>query len=299
MLRRIENVCPMSNMEVKKKKRYRKKLYPNTKEWEAIRYRMKFRSIIRRIVTCVIVVTVPPLLWYLCFVYYPLTNMVDIKGVIVEKKYHVSSSGRGGAGYSYSIKLDNYANSLRLELREYIKIFKEVSEGSEVIVQIHRKDLDKINKPFTQIPLYDYSSSQLMKLPRMYGIRTNEKVIITSKRALLNYSTPFYLSLIGILAVFLAVFFGLIFLGHELKVLYLFLRNRKPGERMVGHIKDPEGYVNIRKERSAESEILGKIEEKELFFYWESYGTDWWYVKTKGAVKGFVHKSRIREERYD
>ena len=216
-------------MEVKKKKRYRKKLDPDSNDWEAINYRMEFRWIIRCIVKDIIVVTVAPLLWYLCFIYYPLTTMVDIKGVIVEKKYH-TSGGSEGAGTTHAIKLDNYASSLRLELREYIKIFKEVSEGSEVIVQIHRKDLDKINKPFTQIPLYDYSSSQLMKLPRMYGIRTNEKVIITSKRALWNVSTPFIPASISRFVIVLGVFFGLIFLGHELKVLYLFLRNRLPDE---------------------------------------------------------------------
>ena len=221
----------MSNMEVKKK--YRKKLYLSSKELEAISYRMEFRSIIRRIVKCVIVVTGVPLLWYLCFIYYPLTTMVDIKGVVIEKKYHSVRGGRFSSfrSHTYVIKLDNYASSLSIRLQKHINLFKEISEGTEVIVQIQRKDLDKIKNLTGQIPLYEYSSSQLWDLPRMYGIRTNEKVIITSKRALLNFSTPFIPYAISTFAVFFALFFGFIFLSYDLKRLYYFFKDKKRIEK--------------------------------------------------------------------
>ena len=68
------------------------------------------------------------------------------------------------------------------------------------------------------------------------------------------------------------------------------------GERKLGRIDDPDGYVNIRKESNAESEVVGKIVEKELFFYWEIADSNWWYVETKDAIKGFVYKSRIKEK---
>ena len=68
------------------------------------------------------------------------------------------------------------------------------------------------------------------------------------------------------------------------------------GKHKLGLIDDPDGYVNIRKSMSTESEVIEKIEEKELFFYWEIADSNWWYVETKDAVKGFVHKSRIKEK---
>ena len=75
--------------------------------------------------------------------------------------------------------------------------------------------------------MYEYSSSQLWDLPRMYGIRTNEKVIITSKRALLNFSTPFIPYAVSTFAVFFAVFFGFIFLCSDLKGFIVFLCTKR------------------------------------------------------------------------
>ena len=62
-----------------------------------------------------------------------------------------------------------------------------------------------------------------------------------------------------------------------------------------GRINDPDGYVNIRKEMNAQSEILGKILKKEVFDYWEIPGSNWWAVKTRSGTVGFVYKDRIKE----
>lgn len=63
-----------------------------------------------------------------------------------------------------------------------------------------------------------------------------------------------------------------------------------------GVINDPDGYVNIRKEMNSESEVIGKTEDKEIFSYWEIPDTNWWIVQTKEGIRGFVHKSRIKEK---
>jgi hypothetical protein len=63
----------------------------------------------------------------------------------------------------------------------------------------------------------------------------------------------------------------------------------------TGVINDPDGYTNIRQYgRSTNSEILGKLMNGEKFYYWQTT-TDWWIVQTKSGLRGFVHKSRIRE----
>jgi hypothetical protein len=61
-----------------------------------------------------------------------------------------------------------------------------------------------------------------------------------------------------------------------------------------GIIQDPDGYVNIRANRSIKSKILGTIKEGEIFKYWEQSG-NWYIVQTDKGVRGFVHKTRIKE----
>ena len=129
------------------------------------------------------------------------------------------------------MKLDNYSSSfaIRYKGRSVKNHFREISEGTEVIVQIQRKDLDKIKNSNIQIPL-EYSKSQFLRLPRMYGISTNEKVIITPQKALWDFSTPYVLSVISTVFVYFALFFGIGLLGWDLKGLYR-LRKRKSVEK--------------------------------------------------------------------
>jgi|GEM_PF-5114261 len=65
----------------------------------------------------------------------------------------------------------------------------------------------------------------------------------------------------------------------------------------TGVINDPDGYTNIRQYgRSTNSQILGKLVNGEKFNFWQTpTPTDWWIVQTKSGLRGFVHKSRIRE----
>jgi len=63
-----------------------------------------------------------------------------------------------------------------------------------------------------------------------------------------------------------------------------------------GVIEDPDGYVNISKDQDAQSEILGKILDKEVFYYWKVPDSDWYIIQTGTNIRGFVHKSRIKEK---
>lgn len=61
----------------------------------------------------------------------------------------------------------------------------------------------------------------------------------------------------------------------------------------IGLIDDSDGYTNIRLKSSSNSLIIGTILNGEFFIYNES-NSDWYFVKTLSGLKGFVHKSRIK-----
>ncbi len=61
------------------------------------------------------------------------------------------------------------------------------------------------------------------------------------------------------------------------------------------HIQDPDGYTNLRKEKSATSEILQKIKSGEKIEVLDNFG-NWFLVKTEEGKQGYVHKSRVKSE---
>jgi len=60
-------------------------------------------------------------------------------------------------------------------------------------------------------------------------------------------------------------------------------------------INDPDGYTNLRKDKSASSEILQKITTGEEIIVLDNSG-DWWLVESKDGKKGYVYKTKIKEE---
>lgn len=62
-----------------------------------------------------------------------------------------------------------------------------------------------------------------------------------------------------------------------------------------GLINDIDGYTNIRKRRSVNSEILGRILDGENFIYWILPSGNWYIVQTETGIRGFVYKNRIKE----
>ncbi|KQS94135.1 SH3 domain-containing protein [Chryseobacterium sp. Leaf394] len=58
-------------------------------------------------------------------------------------------------------------------------------------------------------------------------------------------------------------------------------------------VNDPDGFTNLRKEKSTSSEILQQIKSGEQIQVLDKSG-DWLLVKTNEGNQGYIHKSRIR-----
>jgi len=55
---------------------------------------------------------------------------------------------------------------------------------------------------------------------------------------------------------------------------------------------DPDGYTNLRKEKSSTSFILEKVKTGELVEVIKQSG-DWYLVKTKSGNEGYIFKTKI------
>lgn len=66
-------------------------------------------------------------------------------------------------------------------------------------------------------------------------------------------------------------------------------------EKIYSTIIDPDGYTNLRKDKSTSSQVLQKINTGEKIEVLDQNG-DWWLVVSKEGKKGYVHKSRIKTE---
>ncbi|QAR30780.1 SH3 domain-containing protein [Ornithobacterium rhinotracheale] len=60
-------------------------------------------------------------------------------------------------------------------------------------------------------------------------------------------------------------------------------------------INDPDGYTNLRKEKSTQSEVIQIINSGESIEVLDN-SDEWFEVKTKDGNIGFVHKSRVKTE---
>lgn len=63
----------------------------------------------------------------------------------------------------------------------------------------------------------------------------------------------------------------------------------------VYYIHDPDGFTNLRKDKSTSSQVLQKINTGEKIEVLDQNG-DWWLVVSKEGKKGYVHKSRIQSK---
>jgi Bacterial SH3 domain len=61
-----------------------------------------------------------------------------------------------------------------------------------------------------------------------------------------------------------------------------------------GVIDDPDGYVNLRKEKRADAPVVTKVKAGEVFEFRKKEGEDWCPVKLKSGVSGWMHYSRIK-----
>ena len=60
-----------------------------------------------------------------------------------------------------------------------------------------------------------------------------------------------------------------------------------------GIINDQDGYTNLRKERSSDSEVIQKINTGDSVEILDNSG-DWWLVQTKEGKKGYLYKTKIK-----
>jgi tetratricopeptide (TPR) repeat protein len=61
-----------------------------------------------------------------------------------------------------------------------------------------------------------------------------------------------------------------------------------------GVIDDPDGYVNLRKEKRADAPVVTKVRTGEVFQFKKQDGDGWCQVKLKSGVSGWMHYSRIK-----
>jgi tetratricopeptide (TPR) repeat protein len=61
-----------------------------------------------------------------------------------------------------------------------------------------------------------------------------------------------------------------------------------------GVIDDPDGYVNLRKEKRADAPVITKVKTGEPFQFQKKEGEDWCQVKLKSGVSGWMHYTRIK-----
>src|SRR6266481_4907735 len=59
-------------------------------------------------------------------------------------------------------------------------------------------------------------------------------------------------------------------------------------------IDDPDGYVNLRKEKNADSPIIAKVKKDEPFEFECGQNETWCKVKLASGVTGWMHYSRIK-----
>ena len=66
-------------------------------------------------------------------------------------------------------------------------------------------------------------------------------------------------------------------------------------EYLSNHIQDSDGYTNLREQKSKESVVLQKINNREKIEVLDNTG-DWYLVKTKAGNQGYVFKTKIISE---
>ncbi|MDP3445088.1 MAG: SH3 domain-containing protein [Ignavibacteria bacterium] len=65
------------------------------------------------------------------------------------------------------------------------------------------------------------------------------------------------------------------------------------GQSELAMINDPDGFVNVRADKSIDSKIVFKIKGND-FFLCEPTTDNWWKIVNFHTKNGFVHKSRIQ-----
>lgn len=66
-------------------------------------------------------------------------------------------------------------------------------------------------------------------------------------------------------------------------------------DTFFGTVIDPDGYTNLRKDKSSTSDIVEKVKAGERIEVLDNTG-NWWLIKTKSGNQGYVYKSKVKSE---
>lgn len=71
--------------------------------------------------------------------------------------------------------------------------------------------------------------------------------------------------------------------------------SQRPKEffRLAAVIDDPDGFTNLRSQKSASSEVVARVNQGEQFYTYTQDG-NWWQVMTSDGKVGYMHVSRIK-----
>lgn len=71
--------------------------------------------------------------------------------------------------------------------------------------------------------------------------------------------------------------------------------SQRPQEifRLTAVIDDPDGFTNLRSQKSASSQVVARVNQGEQFFTYTQDGS-WWQVMTRDGKVGYMHVSRIK-----
>ena len=56
---------------------------------------------------------------------------------------------------------------------------------------------------------------------------------------------------------------------------------------------DPDGFTNLRSQKSASSQVVARVDQGEPFYTYTQDG-NWWQVMTRDGKVGYMHVSRIK-----
>ena len=71
--------------------------------------------------------------------------------------------------------------------------------------------------------------------------------------------------------------------------------SQRPKEffHLTAVIDDPDGFTNLRSQKSASSAVVARVNQGEQFFTYPQEGS-WWQVMTADGKVGYMHVSRIK-----
>ncbi len=77
--------------------------------------------------------------------------------------------------------------------------------------------------------------------------------------------------------------------NSRINLISSFLRQRYDTNK----IQDPDGYTNLRKDKSTASEVIQKVKSGDFIEVLDNSG-DWFLVKTKDGKEGYIYRNRIK-----